>query len=236
MTLRAEKLFAIGDLHLEGGQNKPMAVFGPHWENHFEKIKADWLRCVSPCDTVLIPGDISWAMQLKDALFDLVRIGALPGKKILLRGNHDYWWSSITKVRESLPEKMRALQNDAVVLDRCVIAGTRGWLVPSKDMRLKPEDEKIYLRELMRMEMSLEDARRKGGDRPILVMMHYPPFNEKREISGFMELFGAYGVQKVVFGHIHGAAVKNCFCGQIDGISYQLVSADGLDFRLHQIY
>ncbi len=230
------KIFAIGDLHMDGGQNKPMDVFGSHWENHFERIKKDWLEKVSNEDIVLLPGDISWAMYLEDAREDLNTIGSLPGKKILLKGNHDYWWSSIGKVRELLPSNMQALQNDCVVLDDWVIAGSRGWLIPSKDIPLKAEDEKIYQRELMRMEMSLKVAGEKGGNRPILVMMHYPPLNEYGEESEFTKLFVAYGAQKVVYGHLHGAATKNGFCGRKDDVEYQLVSADGIQFQLVQVF
>lgn len=235
MTDVCQRVFAIGDLHLDGGQNKPMAVFGTHWENHFEIIKADWLGRVKKNDVVLIAGDISWAMCLKDAVPDLDMIGGLPGKKVILRGNHDYWWSTITKVREMMPNGMQAIQNDAMLLDKFALAGSRGWMVPSKDTPLKPEDDKIYRREMIRMEMSLKEAVRKGEGRPILVMMHYPPFNERCEESGFTELFRAYGVQKVVYGHIHGAGIRNSFCGIRDGIAYQLVSADSLQFKLFQV-
>ena len=124
------RLFAIADLHLPGGANKPMDVFGKHWEGHFEKICDSWRENVSGEDIVLLPGDLSWAMQLEEAMGDLARIGTLPGRKVLLRGNHDYWWGSIGKLRERLPGGMYAIQNDAVALDGLTVAGSRGWTHP----------------------------------------------------------------------------------------------------------
>ena len=138
-------LFAIGDLHLSGGADKPMDVFGPHWQGHFDRIRADWQAKVKPEDVVLIPGDISWAMRLEDAVADLESIAQLPGRKVLIRGNHDYWWNSITRVRSVLPEGFTALQHDAADLGECVVCGTRGWSIPTGDVPLTPEDMKIYL-------------------------------------------------------------------------------------------
>ncbi|MBS7299823.1 MAG: metallophosphoesterase, partial [Eubacteriales bacterium] len=139
-------VYAIGDLHLPGGDDKPMAVFGAHWEGHWEKICQDWRARVTTQDVVLVPGDISWAMQLEHALDDLHAIAALPGRKILLRGNHDYWWSSLTRVREALPEGMYALQNDAMEMEGIVFAGSRGWTLPGSEAATG-EDLKIYQRE-----------------------------------------------------------------------------------------
>ena len=121
-------LFAIGDLHLPGGEEKPMDIFGDHWENHFEHIAADWRARVKDGDVVLIPGDISWAMQLERAVPDLQKIGALPGRKVLIKGNHDYWWNSVSKLRRVLPEGMSALQHDALDMGDFVVCGTRGWI------------------------------------------------------------------------------------------------------------
>lgn len=135
------RVFAIGDLHLPGGEDKPMNVFGDRWDEHFEKISADWKARVGEEDVVLIPGDISWAMQLEHAADDLQAIGSLPGIKILLRGNHDYWWSTITRVRELLPPKMYALQNDAIRIGDYVFCGSRGWTGEETT-----DDKKIYAR------------------------------------------------------------------------------------------
>ena len=135
-------IFAIGDLHLPGGDKKPMDVFGAHWERHFERICADWQSRVKPEDIVLIPGDISWAMQLSDALNDLREIAKLPGTILLLRGNHDYWWSSLSQLRACLPENMHAVQNDAFDAGDCVFCGTRGWTIPL-GQNATAQDEKL---------------------------------------------------------------------------------------------
>lgn len=224
-------IFAIGDLHLPGGDTKPMDVFGSHWENHFEKISADWRYKVSPDDLVLLPGDISWAMRLEDALPDLRSIGLLPGKKILLRGNHDYWWGSITRLRSSLPTGMYALQNDALVIGARVVCGTRGWLLPG-ETGLNAEDMRIYQREIMRLHMSLAQAKKIAPDSPITVMLHYPPFNERQEPSAFTDLLEQHGVEDVVYGHLHGPGLKSGFTGMVRGIRYYLTSCDALDFAL----
>ncbi len=224
-------IFAIGDLHLPGGDTKPMDVFGSHWENHFDKIAADWRLKVAPDDLVLLPGDISWAMRLEEALPDLYLIGALPGKKVLLRGNHDYWWGAITRLRAALPANMYALQNDALNLGGVVLCGTRGWVIPG-EAGLDPEDMRIYQRELMRLEMSLAQAQRLAPDLPKVAMLHYPPFNERQEPSGFTELMERYGVGDVVYGHLHGPGLKSGFTGLKRGVRYYLTSCDGLGFAL----
>lgn len=169
------RVFAIGDLHLPGSQGKPMDVFGAHWERHFEKICEDWRARVLPEDVVLLPGDLSWAMTLEEAAQDIAAICALPGQKLLLRGNHDYWWSSLTRVRALLPEGNYALQNDARVLQGIAFAGTRGWTIATPAS--SAQDLKIYRREVLRLELSLQDAARKGPGLPIVAMLHYPPFN-----------------------------------------------------------
>lgn len=224
-------IWAIGDLHLPGGQEKPMEIFGEHWKGHFEKIRSDWRQAVSGEDVVLLPGDISWAMTLEQAQEDLNAIGALPGRKIMIKGNHEYWWSSITRVRASLPPGFFALQNDALLLDGVLYAGTRGWPCPGS-REFDQHDQKLYAREVQRMELSLSAARRLSQDAPLIAMIHYPPFNERQEDSGFTELFAAYGVQIVLYGHLHGRSIAGAFSGQRDGILYQLTSCDALDFTL----
>ena len=176
-------IFAIGDLHLPGGDKKPMDVFGSHWEHHFERICADWRSRVKPEDIVLIPGDISWAMQLGDALSDLRDIAKLPGTILLLRGNHDFWWSSLSQLRACLPENMHAVQNDAFDAGTCVFCGTRGWTIPL-GQNATAQDEKLYRREAMRLEMSLKDAARMADGRPIFAMMHYPPAGDAASGDG----------------------------------------------------
>ncbi|MGI6176221.1 MAG: metallophosphoesterase [Christensenellales bacterium] len=225
-------IYAIGDLHLPGNDQKPMEVFGEQWKGHWEKIKANWIHSVGPNDAVLIPGDISWAMRFEDALDDIQEIGKLSGYKVLMRGNHDYWWSAITRLRESLPEGMYALQNDHVDLGAYVIAGTRGWACPPG---LSANDEKIYLREASRLELSLRSAYQAANGREIIVMMHYPPFNDKQAPSAFTDLIDGYGIQYVVYAHLHGDSLKNAFEGRIRQTEYMLVSCDYLGFNLKKV-
>ena len=224
-------VFAIADLHLPARQ-KPMDVFGEHWKDHFERISRDWQSRVFPGDIVLLPGDISWAMHLEDALEDLRRIGRLPGIKVLLRGNHDYWWNSIGRVRRALPEDMYALQNDSIRLGGRLFAGSRGWMLPGPE--LPEEDLRIYNRERLRLEMSLQSARRLDSIAPITVMMHFPPLSE--ETAGFSDLLERYGVSDCVYGHLHGPAIYGAIRGERGGVRYHQVSCDGLDFRLYRLY
>ena len=240
------KIFAIGDLHLPGGDKKPMDVFGPHWENHFERISGDWRAKVSDEDIVLIPGDISWAMQLDAALDDLERIAQLPGRILILRGNHDYWWSSLTQLRCRLPENMHAVQNDAYDAGDVVFCGTRGWILPQsaaapveENLRqpAASQDEKLYRREAMRLEMSLKAARHMAGDRPIVAMMHYPPLLPEYARTGtaFTRLLTEYGVSRCVYGHLHGPSVQRGYNGLYEGVRYDLVSCDALRFELRDV-
>lgn len=228
------RLFAIGDLHLPGGTKKPMDVFGPQWENHFARISEDWRARVAPEDVVLIPGDISWAMQLQDAMEDLRAIGALPGRKILLRGNHDYWWNSLTRVRGALSEGCYALQNDSLFFDGVLFCGTRGWTCPNENA-FSAQDLKLYTREAGRLELSLRDGRDKHPDAPLVVLLHYPPFCENLTDTHFTALAQKYGARQVVYGHLHGLSVARAFCGMRGSVRYDLVSCDALGFRLLEI-
>ena len=223
------RIYAIGDLHLPGGDHKPMNVFGAHWEGHFLRIAQDWQSRVGEEDVVLIPGDISWAMQTEDAMDDLRSIGELPGRKILLRGNHDYWWCGISRLRELLPRGMYAVQNDAMLLEDTAFCGTRGWTLPGPNSA--PEDEKIYRRELLRMEMSLDRAVKLGAGR-LVVLCHYPPLGEGAAETPLSALLEKYPVDDVVYGHLHGPSLRGAVNGVYRGIRYHCVSCDGLDFRL----
>ena len=222
-------VFAIGDLHLPGHEKKPMDVFGSHWDRHFETISDHWRQLISQEDIVLIPGDISWAMQLAQAADDLSAIAALPGRKLLLRGNHDYWWNSLSKLRAVLPEGMFAIQNDALLLDGLVFCGTRGWNLPTPQSPLGAEDEKIYRRELLRLRMSLEKACALSREE-ITVMMHYPPLLADGEGTAFTDILEEYPVKRVVYGHLHGAGIKIAFEGRRKEIDYVLTSCDALHF------
>lgn len=224
-------VWAISDLHLPARQ-KPMDIFGPHWANHFERIREDWIANVRQEDIVLLPGDLSWAMYLEEALEDLQRIAELPGRKLLLRGNHDYWWSAIGRVRRSLPENAFALQNDSLLLDGLLFAGSRGWTIPAEPEG-ESDDARIYRRERQRLEMSLKSARAKSESAPLIVMMHYPPLSETQ--TGFSDIIRQYGAQDVVYGHLHGAGLAGAISGEIDGVRYHQVSCDGLNFHLKRI-
>lgn len=229
------KVFAIGDLHLAGSMDKTMDMFGEQWEGHWDKIRSDWEQKVSATDLVLLPGDISWAMRLKEARQDLLEIDALPGVKVMLRGNHDYWWTSVTKLRAKLPPGILPLQNQAHRIGPYIVCGTRGWTCPSNG-DFPAEDKKIYEREVGRLELSLKAARALNGtDSSLIGMLHFPPFNERRQESGFMRLFQEYGVKKVVYGHLHGKSLQSAFEGELNGVEYILVSSDHLGFTLKQI-
>ena len=225
-------IYAIGDLHLPGGDNKPMEVFGAHWEGHFSRIAEDWQSKVRPEDVVLIPGDISWAMQVQDAMPDLEAIGRLPGRKVILRGNHDYWWCGISRLRELLPKDMYAVQNDALLLDDVAICGTRGWTLPA--LNGSAEDEKIYARELIRMEMSLDRAKKMNASR-LIAMCHYPPLGERGEATRLSALLEKYQVDDAVYGHLHGASLRGAVTGCHNGVNYHCVSCDGLQFMLYRL-
>ncbi len=228
------KVFAIGDLHISSDQTKPMDIFGKHWENHYAKIALSWKNQVKENDVVLIPGDISWAMKFEDGIKDLTQIGQLPGKKVMIRGNHDYWWGSIGKLRESLPKGMYVIQNDSLEISEISFVGTRGWNLPQTP-EFTQKDQKIFQRELLRMEMSLIDGRKKNPEGKMIALIHYPPLNEKGESTLFTELFEKYKVNQVVYGHLHGQAIKNGFVGVKNQVEYYLVSSDSLNFTLKEL-
>lgn len=219
------RLFAIADPHLSRVDPKPMTVFGQAWDGHPQAFFDGWRQTVRPEDIVLVPGDISWAMRLPQALVDLRDIAELPGRKVLLRGNHDYWWPSITKLRSSLPPGMYAVQNDAVVLDSVVIAGTRGWNCPGSH-GFTDTDQRIYQRELDRLALSIDAAKKLPGAYRV-VMLHFPPTNVRLEPSGFTELIEAYGPDALVFGHVHSA---DRVLTELEGIEVHFVAADALAF------
>jgi len=221
------RIFAIGDLHLSFGTDKPMDVFGEEWIRHADKIKRSWQNNVTADDWVLIPGDVSWAMNEQEVTPDLAFIGKLPGSKVLLRGNHDYWWSTITKVRSLLPPKTYALQNDAMAIGSVAIAGTRGWLLPTYT-GFTSEDDKIYKRELKRLELSLKAA--ESFQQPIWVMLHYPPLTPSATTSDFEKLMREYNVERCIYGHLHGEGHRHAVQGWVGGIFHELVSADHLHF------
>ena len=229
------KVFSISDLHLSGKGQKPMDVFGAGWENHFEKIKADWQNKVSDEDVVLICGDVSWGLSFEEGLFDLQSLKGLAGKKVFIRGNHDYWWNGITKLRASAPDSsFYFLQNDCVKFGNIVICGSRGWTTPGS-FDFAEGDEKLYLREAERFKLCFKevDKVKKEGD-VLIVMIHYPPYSLKSQDSLFMQLFSEHGADKVVFGHVHGD-VFFPLRKVIGSAEYILTSCDKVGFCLQRI-
>lgn len=227
------KLYAISDLHLSLAAPKEMDIFGQHWEDHFEKIKESWQNTVQPEDMILIPGDLSWAMRLEDAMPDLDAICSLPGKKILLKGNHDYWWSAPSRVRAILKNNTSLLQYDSMDVGEFAVCGSRGWILPT-DKNFSAEDRAVYEREKIRLKLSLDSVRDKAKE--IVVMMHYPPIGPRGEKTEFCGILEGYPVRQVVFGHIHSAEPGPQYTDvKTGGIMYNLVSCDYLDFKLKRI-
>ena len=224
-------IFAIGDLHLSGNPpQKPMHLFGNHWFNHWDKIQSDWLTRVKEDDIVLIAGDTSWAMNLQEALEDLQEISALPGRKILVKGNHDYWWQSISKLRSTINNRLYFIQNDFMPINDYAICGSRGWTCPD-DPNFQPQDEAIYHREITRVETSLAAAHCAGFTKKIL-LLHYPQLYAIDKPSGFSELFRQYNVTTCIFGHLHADSIKYAPTGMINGTACYLVACDALNFKL----
>jgi uncharacterized protein len=199
------RVFAIADPHLSGAQPKPMDVFGAGWVGHPEAFFAGWRRVVADDDLVLVAGDISWAMRFEEARVDLEAIAALPGTKVLLRGNHDYWWPSIGRLRADLPPTLHVVQNDAVRIGDVVVGGTRGWLCPGSP-GFGDHDRKVYEREVVRLTLSLQAMARLDAAFRV-VMLHFPPTNARGDDSGFTEALRAAPPDALVFGHVHGDGV-----------------------------
>lgn len=220
-------LFAISDLHLDLNGDKPMDIFGENWFEHDKKIKNNWIEKIKEEDTVIIAGDISWSMKIQNGIQDLEWIHKLPGRKIMVKGNHDYWWVSVTKLNE-MYEDMKFIQNNFFAYEDYAICGARGWICPGGE-NFSIHDEKIYKRELGRMRLSLENAE-KAGFKKFIVMMHYPPINDKSMDSGFVDIFKEYKVRFVIYGHLHGPSLLKAVKGEIDGIEYIITSADYLNF------
>lgn len=225
------RLFAIADLHLSLNGDKPMDIFGEQWADHPARMAAAWDRMVHEKDTVLLPGDLSWASSLEEAAADLDWIHRRPGRKILLRGNHDMWWGSLGKLRKSLPESCTPLQNSAILMDgRVVVLGARGWTSP-EDPVAEPGDGKIFERELERLKLSIADAdRRFSRELPRIAMLHYPPWIEGRQPTQVVSLLEGAGVRTCLYGHLHGEDHRLGVVGERDGIRYMLVAADAIKF------
>ena len=224
------RVFAIADLHLAFTTPKPMTVFGAQWAGHPQAIFVQWRELVRQDDLVLLPGDLSWAMKLPDALQDLAYVAELPGTKVLLRGNHDYWWPTISRLRSALPPGMFAVQNDALRFGDTVVCGTRGWLTPGSEA-FGPEDAKIYFREAERLRLSLEAARRLSGEQTrTILMLHYPPTGPQFAPTLFTDLIDEYRPDQVLYGHLHGLPIERSLRSW-NGVPAHLVAADVLRFK-----
>jgi predicted phosphohydrolase len=247
------RILALSDPHLSTVRPKPMDVFGQNWKDHPARIAENWRRVVRDDDLVLVPGDISWAMRLEEAAADLAVLGALPGRKILLRGNHDYWWSAIGKVRATLAPGMMALQNDALVVGGFIVMGARGWRAPGEKPAkydLEPEgappgaaatpghyqrsdDEKIYWREVERLKLSLQAAeklRKKAPGARLVAMTHFPAVLPRGVATAASDILEAAGVEACVYGHLHGPDVHRAFRGPHGGVRYVFAACDAIDF------
>lgn len=218
-------LYAIADLHLSFSSDKPMDIYGAAWKNHTERVKEAWQSKINQEDTVIIAGDISWGLRLSEAMADLEWIHQLPGKKVMVKGNHDPWWASVSKLN-ALFEDMFFLQNTFYPYEDYAICGSRGWVCPGSS-EFGAHDEKIYQRELLRVRASFEAAL-KAGYQKYVGVLHYPPANEKKDDSGFTEIFEEYGAEKVVYGHLHGERGRYAVQESRGQVEYHLISCDYL--------
>lgn len=232
-------IYTIGDLHLSFNDPKPMSIFGDNWLNHEEKIKQDWISKVKPEDTVIHPGDFSWAMHLEDTKKDFEYFCSLPGKKIMLKGNHEYWWTTVTNMKKFLDENNFAniefLQNNSIEVEDKIICGTRGWTL----LNLETENsKKVLAREALRLELSIKDALTKikeNEPKEIIVFMHYPPIIKQNLNTEFMQILKKYNIKRCYYAHLHGKSIQEAVEGEVQGIEFKLVSCDGLDFKLLKI-
>lgn len=229
-------LFAIGDLHLSLGTDKPMDVFGGGWDNYVTKIK-EGFSAVGPSDTCVICGDVTWSKTLEGSLEDFKFIDSLPGKKIILKGNHDYWWSTASKIKAFFGSHgirtIEILHNNCFIVNQCAVCGTRGWFCEEEKSGASKADDahdrKIMAREVMRLEASLMSADALGA-REKICFLHYPPVFRNYICRDFIDMMKKYGVSECWYGHIHGLGHKFAVTGEYEGIAYHMVSADYINF------
>lgn len=222
-------LFAISDLHLPLGVDKPMDIFGKNWANYVNRLKENWEKTVTDEDTVVLPGDFSWATYIEDAKADFDFLNNLPGRKILLKGNHDYWWSTMSKLKKFVDEmgykNIEFLQNNSLEAEGVSLCGSRGWNTPMPN--LSGEDQRLYDREILRLEMSIKAAKNPEN---IVVFTHFPPVMKDYRENAMAELLERYNISTCVYGHIHSSGVKNAYEGELRGVNYVLVSCDYREF------
>ena len=220
-------IYALGDTHLSFGTDKPMNIFSG-WDNYVDRLEANWRKLVKPEDTVVIPGDISWGMSLAQAAPDLAFLDSLPGTKLIGKGNHDYWWMTVTKMNAFFEEQgyttLKLLFNNAYEIGDYAICGTRGWPFDEETS----QTDIVMNREVGRLHMSL-DAAAATGKEP-LVFLHYPPLAGDWECGPIMEVLKESGIRRCYYAHLHGAAIAHAFRGERYGIRFELVSADSLSF------
>lgn len=225
-------LYAIGDLHLCLGAPKPMDVFGGAWVGYMDKLK-EKMSVIGPQDTTVLMGDLSWALDLENAKEDFAWINKIPGRKIILKGNHDYWWSTVTKFDNFCKENgfsdMHILNNNHFEYDGVAICGTRGWFF--EEERSNEHDEKVFKRELLRLEASLQSA----GELPKLVFLHYPPRYKGYECKEILDLLSKYDARRCFYGHLHGASHGLAIEGQWDGVEFRLLASDYLNFAPYRV-
>ena len=233
-------IWTIADLHLSFCVDKPMNIFGENWDNYEDKVKQDWLSKVKEEDTVILSGDFSWGTYLEETTADFRFINDLPGTKILLKGNHDYWWQTIKSMdkflKENSFENIYFLHNNSYFVDNKIIVGTRGWNFDFNDS----DFERIYERELIRLELSIKDGIQKyGEDKEIICFVHYPPITKNMIENGikskYLEILNKYNISRLYYGHLHGASLKEAVEGNIDGVDLKIVSSDYLKFELLRV-
>ena len=233
-------IWTIADLHLSFCVDKPMNIFGENWDNYEDKVKQDWLSKVKEEDTVILGGDFSWGTYLEETTADFRFINDLPGTKILLKGNHDYWWQTIKSMdkflKENSFENIYFLHNNSYFVDNKIIVGTRGWNFDFNDS----DFERIYERESIRLELSIKDGIQKyGEDKEIICFVHYPPITKNMIENGikskYLEILNKYNISRLYYGHLHGASLKEAVEGNIDGVELKLVSSDYLKFELLKV-
>ena len=231
-------IYVIGDLHLAFSVDKPMDIFGNNWENHAEKIKLNWLEKVKKEDTVILPGDFSWATYLEDTYKDFDFLNSLPGNKIMSKGNHDYWWATVTSMKKYLRENdfnnIEFLYNNAYLVENKIIVGTRGWINSWRSQ----ENYKILKRENDRLKLSIEDGIKKyGNTKEMVAFIHYPPFYKEvvPEEIDFIKTLNKFNIKKCYYAHLHGESHREAIEGNINGIEFKLVSSDYLNFDLIEI-
>lgn len=220
-------LYAIADLHLSLSSGKPMNIF-PGWDNHVERLEKNWQATVSPDDTVVVPGDISWAINFEEAKADFDFINRLNGHKVIMKGNHDYWWNSMAKMNRFLEENgfdtITIVHNNYYPYGEYGICGTRGWIKDSEE----PADAKVLAREAGRLETSIKAALA-DGKKPI-VFLHYPPIFANDYNREILDVLFRYDIKTCYYGHLHGNAHRYAVCGEVDGINYQLIAGDFVQF------